>query len=114
MTSTTIDNQTYILPIYPSYVKLSKLESLKTSFFDTYGEIHEAEVVERLITAFKTDVKVQELMKIYHTYPLKRWKKIEEWLKGERWRYTYTTNYVSMIILGIQHYSDELSAGWWN
>ena len=52
-------------------------------------------------------------MKIYHTNPLKRWKKIEEWLNEEKWRYTYTTTYVSMIILGIQHYSDELSAGWW-
>ncbi len=28
-----------------------------------------------------------------------------------KWRYTYTTNYISMIVLGIQHYSDELSAG---
>jgi len=111
--TTTIDPQQKTLPIYPQYVHQSKLESLKTSFFDTYGDIHEAEVVERLITAFKTDIKVLELMKIYHTYPLKRRKKIEEWLKGEKWRYTYTTNYVSMIILGIQHYSDELSAGWW-
>ena len=112
--TTTIDPQQDTLPIYPQYVHKSKLESLKTSFFDTYGDIHEAEVVERLITAFKSDIKVLELMKLYHTYPLKRWKKIEEWLKSEKWRYTYTTNYVSMIILGIQHYSDELSAGWWN
>jgi len=111
--TTTIENQQTNIPIYPSYVHKSRLESLKISFHDTYDEIHETEVVERLITAFKTDIKVQELMKIYHTYPLKRWKKIEDWLKKEKWRYTYTTTYVSMIILGIQHYSDELSAGWW-
>ena len=106
--STRIENQQTIIPVYPPYVNNSKLESLKISFFDTYGDIHEKEVVERLITAFKTDVKVQELMKIYHTYPLKRWKKIEEWLRGEKWRYTYTTNYISMIILGIQHYLRHL------
>ena len=111
--TTTIENQQTNIPIYPSYVHKSRLESLKISFHDTYDEIHETEVVERLITAFKTDIKVQEVMKIYHTYPLKRWKKIEEWLREEKWRYTYTTTYVSMIILGIQHYSDELSAGWW-
>ena len=112
--TTIIKKDHYQIPIYPEYVNNSNLESLKTSFLDTYGDIHDKEAINRLFTAFKNDVKVQELMKIYHSFPLKRWKKIEEWLIQEKWRYTYTTNYISMIVLGIQHYSDELSAGWWN
>ena len=104
----------YVLPIYPDNVHKSSLESITTSFRDTYGTIHQPEVIERLLTAFTSDLKVKELLKIYHTFPLKRWKKVEDWLRRENWRYLYAPNFVSMIILGIQHYCDELSAGWWN
>ena len=95
------------------YINNASIETMTASFKNTFLEIQGDEVVERLLTAFTDDESLIEILKIYHEDAIKRWKAIEKLLKTRRWRYVHTTNYVSMIVLGLQHYCDELSSGRW-
>lgn len=97
--------------LYPSYIKLANTEDMAKSLKKTFS--FEPEVIERLLTAVPSDAHLTDILKIYHSSTLTRWKNIETWLKKNKWRYTYANNYISMMILGLQHYTDELSAGWW-
>ena len=98
---------------FPSYFKDLSKKDLSMSFTNTFTKLHGKEVVDRLLTAVPNDAKMKELITIYHNNALLRWHNIEQWLIKNNWRYIYTNNYIGMIILGIQHYCDELSAGWW-
>ena len=60
--TTIIKNEHYQIPIYPEYVNNSNLESLKTSFLDTYGDIHDKEVINRLFTAFKVSERLDSVL----------------------------------------------------
>lgn len=97
--------------LYPSYIKLANTEDMAKSLKKTFS--FEPEVIERLLTAVPSDAHLTDILKIYHCDTLTRWKNIETWLKKNHWRYTHANNYISMMILGLQHYTDELSAGWW-
>ena len=104
----------YITSQYiPSYYNDLSRTDLGISFTNTFMDIHGQEVVDRLLTAVPTTTKMKELVIIYHDDALLRWHNVEQWLKKNKWRYIYANNYISMIILGLQHYCDELSAGWW-
>ena len=96
--------------LLPDYYKLNiSAEHMKQCFKDIFEPTQGTTHTMRVLTLLSSDTIVRELMKAYLDCDVfNRWHSIERFCKKYKWRYVYTGNYISMIILGIQHYCEKL------